>query len=145
MFWKCDAEIVKTNEFNVWIKSYGDSELVSWIENVHEEADNHMVANVMAMLKKDINNVTTVCVCTTYTDVKAIVTAYMPEFLKISQPLKLWVICFGNNKRWMYRLFRLSSQISESCSRNFFSLLMTTDMAIIELKDEHLIFIRSFY
>ena len=63
MFWKCDAEIVKTKEFNVWIKSYGDSELVSWIEHVHEEADNHMVAHVMAMLKKDIN-VTTVCVHT---------------------------------------------------------------------------------
>ena len=51
MFWKCDAEIVKTKEFNVWIKSYGDSELVPWIENVHEEADNHMFAHVMVMLK----------------------------------------------------------------------------------------------
>ena len=57
----------------MWIKSYGDSELVPWIENVHEEADNHMFAHVMVMLKNDIN-VTTVCVHTAYTDVKAIVT-----------------------------------------------------------------------
>ena len=80
LFWKlCDAEIVITRNSRIWSKADGPKELVPWVEQVHEEADNRMVAHIMDMLKQD-NNIESVCVRTADSDVIAILVAFMAEF-----------------------------------------------------------------
>ena len=63
LFWTCNADMVITRDSKVWTKSDGPKELVPWVNHVHIEADNRMIAPIADMLRGDIE-IKTICVRT---------------------------------------------------------------------------------
>ena len=61
LFLTCHADMVITRDSKVWTKSDGPEELVPWLNHVHIEADNRMIAHITDMLRGDIE-IKTICV-----------------------------------------------------------------------------------
>ena len=63
LFLTCHADMVITRDSKVWTKSDGPKELVPWVNHVHIEADNRMIAPIADMQRGDIE-IKTICVRT---------------------------------------------------------------------------------
>ena len=54
LFWTCDADIVIARNSKGWTKSDGPKESVPWVNHLHEEADNRMIAHIVEEIWKSI-------------------------------------------------------------------------------------------
>ena len=61
LFWTCDADIVIARDSKVWTKSDGPKESVPWVNHLHEEADNRMIAHIADIMRGDME-IKTICV-----------------------------------------------------------------------------------
>ena len=77
-----------THGTKVWSRSDGTQEIMTWIDAVHEEADNRMVVHIQDMLLKGISCIQ---VRTVDTDVVAILLAFMLQFKEYNSEAEIWI------------------------------------------------------
>ena len=90
--------MVITRDSKVWTKSDGPKESVPWVNHLHEEADNRMIAHIADIMRGNME-IKTICVRTADNDVIAILTCCMTQFKTMRQDVELWVI-FGTCNNW---------------------------------------------
>ena len=86
--WTWREEVVVTYNTKVLTSSDGIQEMYTWIQCVHEEADNRMLIYIKDMLAKDITNI---ILRTVDTDVIVILLAFMSQFIELNDNVMIWV------------------------------------------------------
>ena len=84
--WAWRQEVVVTYNTKVLTSSDRIQEMYTWIQCVHEEADNRMVIHIKDMLEKDIANIK---LRTVDTDVIVILLSFMPQFNELNESVKI--------------------------------------------------------
>ena len=69
-------------------RSYGNVDIMRWIDGVHEEAKNRIVIHIADMIR--INDITKIKLRTVDTDVIVILLAFMPQFLELNRNVCIW-------------------------------------------------------
>lgn len=92
LFWTFTGEVVITFGNKVWSRNDGPKEIMRFVPEVHEQADNRMIAHLEDMLaERSSQPGKDVIVRTGDTDVVVILIAFYEGFLSRVHDLKLWV------------------------------------------------------
>ena len=92
--WNWRKDVVVSYNRKVLTNYDGIQEIYSWVQSVHEEADNRMVVHIKDMLEKCITNVQ---VHTLDTDVIVILLSFMAQFNEINDSIRI-VVDFGTGE-----------------------------------------------
>ena len=88
IFWQWPGEVVTTYGKKVWSRHDGVKELGTWIDQVHEEADNRMLIHAKDMLDAGLKSIN---VRTADTDVIVIFLSYYLQFKEYASLSSIWI------------------------------------------------------
>ena len=111
LFWQWQGEVVSTHGKKVWTRSDGTKEFGTWINELHEEADNRILLHVKDALEAGLESIV---IKTADTDVVVLLLAYHMQFREYSSSCNIWVEFGRSGHKRIINLSKAVDDLGES-------------------------------
>ena len=114
IFWKWPGEVTTTLGKRVWTRNDGVKDFVRWQDEVHEEADNRMLAHVKDVIESSFG--TKILIRTSDTDVVVLFVAFFEQFIQYNEDVDIWIDFGSGDYRRFISINRSYNLIGDSIS-----------------------------